>query len=124
MGYYLNTNEPAHCSGTITSVDYCYYGPNQHNRIAWGAALALYRSEGNNSYSRVSDEIVLAKYAPSITPSNDSVLQLNQFKCETYVLGQALTVKVGDIFGAFIPTDVALLGTVLVGGLDLVGDSI
>ena len=114
-------NEPAHCSGTITRVDYCYYGPNQHTRRAWGTTLALYRSDGGSGYSRISDEIILAKYAPSIAPSSDSVLQLNQFKCETYVLGQALTVKVGDIFGAFIFTDGALFGTV--GGLDLVGDS-
>ena len=115
MGYYLNTNEPAHCSGTITSVDYCYYGPSQHNRPVWGAALALYRSDGNSGYSRISDEIVLAKYAPS---SPDSVLQLNQLKCETYVLSQGLRVQKGDVFGAFILKD-----TFASSGLDLVGDS-
>ena len=123
--YYLNIAEPAHCSGIISSVDYCYYGPSQYsNNLAWGAGVALYRSQADGSYRRVSGTITLSKRAPSnqLSPNPNTDLLLN-FNCDTYyVLNSIVHVQEGDVFGALVFQDQRFLFTG-VGGLDLVGDS-
>ena len=125
--YYLNTAEPAHCSGIISRVHYCYYGPSHYtNNVAWGAGLALYRSQADGSYRRVSAIITLSKHLPSNQhfPNPRTDLLLN-FNCDTYyVLNSVLRVQKGDVFGAFVFQDRRFLfGTIGAGGLDLVGDS-
>jgi hypothetical protein len=130
--YYLNTAEPASCSGTISSVDYCYYGPSQYsndNKILWVAVVALYRSEHNGSYIRVSNGILLSKRPPSNTPNPERDILLN-FNCDTYTLSSTMRVQEGDIFGALLITDqiqqilpIWVQAAVRAHGLDLVGDS-
>ena len=124
--YYLNTEKPASCNGTISSVDYCYYGPSQYSndgRIRyWAAVVALYRSEANGSYRRVSDGFLLLKNTPSdpISPNPQTDILLN-FNCDKYVLNSTMSVQEGDVFGALLFTDQTL--SPRLGGLDLVGDS-
>lgn len=124
---YLNTDEEAHCNGTITSVDYCYYGPSQYNsNLVWGAGVTLYRSQEDGMYRRVFDGLPLIKHTPlhqgSPNPRTDLLLNFN---CDTYLLNSILNVQKGDIFGALILADSFQLTKpkVMLGGLDLVGDS-
>ena len=129
--YYLNTARPASCNGTISSVDYCYYGPNQYSSNSgtgyWVAVVALYRLQSNGSYSRVSNRsmLLLKRDDPR---SSDRIL-LN-FNCDTYVPRSIMRVQEGDVFGALLITDQIqqfipswLPWPVHAHGLDLVGDS-
>ena len=126
--YFLNTAEPASCNGTISSVDYCYYGPSQYsndNRIQnWAAVVALYHSEADGSYRRVSDGMLLLKRVPSnpLAPNPETDVLLN-FNCDTYVLNSSIHVQKGDVFGALIYSDRIQEIQPTIGGLDLVGDS-
>ena len=127
--YYLNTARPASCNGTISSVDYCYYGPNQYSSNSgtgyWVAVVALYRLQSNGSYSRVSNRsmLLLKRDDPR---SSDRIL-LN-FNCDTYVPRSTMRVQEGDVFGALLFTDqiqqfIPSWTPVRAHGLDLVGDS-
>jgi hypothetical protein len=107
-------------------VEYCYYGPSQYsndNRIRnWVAVVALYRSEANGSYQKISNGILLSNRPPSNPLSTDPETDiLLNFNCDTHVLNSTIHVQEGDVFGALIVTDEIL--SVPVGGLDLVGDS-
>lgn len=122
--YYLNIAEPARCSGIISRLNYCYYGPCQYsNNLAWIAGVVLYRSRADGSYRRVSAAITISKSLPSnqLSPNPRTDLLLN-FNCATDVLNSFLHVQKGDVFGALIFQDQAFLFSG-VGGLDLVGES-
>ena len=129
--YYLNTARPASCNGTISSVDYCYYGPSQYSSDRrtgyWIAVVALYRLQPNGSYSRVSNRSMLLLKGDN--PRSSDRILLN-FNCDTYVPRSIMRVQEGDIFGALLFTDqiqqfIPSHGQLLVRahGLDLVGDS-
>ena len=124
--YYLNIAEPAHCSGFISRVNYCYYGPSRYSsNLAWGAGVALYRLQADGSYGRVSAAITLSKLLPSnqCLPNARTDLLLN-FNCDTYVLNSFVRVQKGDVFGAFVFQDRQFRTIpISIGGLDLVGDS-
>ena len=125
--YYLNIAEPAHCSGIISRVNYCYYGPSQYsNNLAWGAGVALYRLQADGGYRRVSAAMTLSKLLPSNQrlPNARTDLLLN-FNCDTYVLNSFVRMQKGDVFGAFVFQDRQLFRTIpiSIGGLDLVGES-
>ena len=104
--YYLNTARPASCNGTISSVDYCYYGPSQYSsdsRIGnWVAVVALYHLQPNGSYSRVSNRSVLLLKGDN--PRSSDRILLN-FNCDTYVPRSTMCVQERDIFGALLFTD-------------------
>lgn len=105
-------------------MDYCYYGPSQYsNNLVWGAGVALYRSQADGSYRRVSGAITLSKRAPSnqLSPNPKTDLLLN-FNCDTYVLNSIVHVQEGDVFGALVLQDQRISFTG-VGGLDIVSDS-
>ena len=107
--YYLNTARPASCNGTISSVDYCYYGPSQYSSDSrsgyWIAVVALYRLQPNGSYSRVSNRsmFLLKGDNPHSIIASDPIL-LN-FNCDTYVPRSTMRVQEGDVFGALLITD-------------------
>jgi hypothetical protein len=84
--------------------------------------VALYRSEADGSYQRISNGILLSKRPPSdpLSPDPERDILLN-FNCNTHVLSSTMRVQEGDIFGALIVTDRVL--SLPLGGLDLVGDS-
>ena len=106
IAYYLNTARPASCNGTISSVDYCYYGPSQYSNDSrtgyWIAAVAPYRLQPNGSYSRVSDRSMLLLKRDD--PRSSDPIFLN-FNCDTYVLRSTMHVQEGDVFGALLITD-------------------
>lgn len=130
--YYLNTARPASCNGTISSVDYCYYGPSQYSSDSrtgyWIAVVALYHLQLSGSYSRVSNRsMLLLKRTPSDEPRSTDPILLN-FNCDTYVLRSTMRVQEGDVFGALLITDqiqqfIPSWAPVRAHGLDLVGDS-
>ena len=107
---------------------YCYYGPSRYSsNLFWVAGVALYHSQADGSYGRVSAAITLSKHLPSNQrlPNSRTDLLLN-FNCDTYVLNSFVRVQRGDVFGAVVfqdrqfPTTFSIRS---IGGLDLIGDS-
>ncbi len=103
--FYLNSNEPINCTGTIESVTYCYYRPSRTFRInRYSATFALYRlnSEGTN-YTPVSSIFTVSRTQQQI--NND--FRRQNFACSTLTLPQPLSVEAGDVFGACVvnPSD-------------------
>ena len=108
--FYLNTANPAPCTGNITSWTVCYYGPNdslERDQRSYWATYAVYRVMGsgeNERYERVSN-----MYSAVITtgrlagfPVVDGVIQQSGFNCYSDSLDTPLTVQGGDIVGACI----------------------
>ena len=108
--FYLNTANPAPCTGNITSWRVCYYRPLfplfqtfSIRYYSYWATYAVYRkveSGSNVQYQRVSE---------TFSATADNVIQ-GGFHCYTDQLNsseQSLTVQAGDILGAcvFDPMD-------------------
>ena len=105
--FYLNTANPAPCTGNITSWRVCYYEPFFAStfliRYSYWATYAVYRrveSGSNVQYQRVSE---------TFSAKADNVIR-GGFHCYTDRLDsseQSLTIQAGDILGAcvFNPID-------------------
>ena len=99
--FYLNTARPAPCNGTITSLEYCYYGEMTNSRRTYQSIVALYRPVGGTSYQRISDTISISKQTPiREIPSADVLLP--GFNCDSYELNSSIQVQMGDVIGACI----------------------
>ena len=140
--FYLNTANPAPCTGNITSWRVCYYGPagstSTFSLRAYWASYAVYRRIGSGSinerYERVSEVFVAlratrllaeirSRRRPETTPEIDGVIK-DGFNCYTDQLGNGvsqMTVQAGDLIGAcvFDPIDGSLISR---RQLDIVGD--
>ena len=119
--FYLNTANPAPCTGNITSWRVCYYGPENNGLLnglrSYWATYAVYRMVGSGRdgrYERVS-EIFRAVRATrllinrDISSDIDGVIQ-GGFNCyeDSIDIGESpLTVQAGDVVGAcvFDPVD-------------------
>ena len=134
--FYLNTANPAPCTGNITSWRVCYYGPDNVNRVgSYWATYAVYRMTGSGSsirYVRVSEIFrairTVAEY--TITPSVDGEIAQGGFNCYTDSVdagGSPLTIQAGDILGAcvFDPDgDIVFENDILIRlPLDVVGEA-
>ena len=125
--FYLNTANPANCTGNITSWRLCYYGPDTVDIMgAYWATYAVYRRVGSGSiYSRVSEIFTAIRTVASGTnfPRVDGEIAQGGFNCytDTIDVGESpLTIQAGDILGAcvFNPEDVQLVNRF---PLDVVG---
>ena len=99
--FYLNTAKRASCNGTISKIDYCYYGPRKimKNTDGYQATMALYRlSDGGISYDKVSDTVNISKLR--IASSEETILV--GFNCDSYLLSENVQVQEGDVIGACI----------------------
>ncbi len=98
--FFLNTQDPAPCDGTIDQFEYCYYLTDQFS-IVHLFTFAVYRetSPGSNTYSPISD--------PFITGTSLLDHGQNNFTCKTFQADQSIQVQAGDMIGACIydPTD-------------------
>ncbi len=94
--FFLNTQDPAPCDGTIDQFEYCYYRTDQIFTARHLFTFAVYRetSPGSNTYSPISD------------PFNTGTTFRNHgedtFTCITFQAGQILQVQAGDMLGACI----------------------
>ena len=132
--FYLNTANPAPCTGNITSWRVCYYGPDSVEFSSYWAVYALYRKVGsgsNENYERVSELFKAVRATSSLanfdrTGIIDGEVQEGGFECyEDFIdINQTpVTVRAGDILGACIldPIDGENTGRQQ---LDVVGETI
>ena len=132
--FYLNTANPAPCTGNITSWRVCYYGPgdgffttNPFFFRVYATIYAVYRRMGSGSserYERVS-EIFFAIVSTRNIAESDSVdapVQQNGFTCFDDSTDSPVMVQAGDIVGAcvFRPPDFS--DDVSTRQLDVVGE--
>ena len=102
---YLNTERNATCNGTITTINYCYYGTSDSNPRIYQSLVAVYRptSDGRD-FEIVSPSIRIQRQTTGSTSdqsSSDDIL-LPGFNCDAYQLEESIPVQIGDVIGACI----------------------
>ena len=131
--FYLNTADPAPCTGNITSWRVCYYGPDDvdNDRGSYWAMYAVYRKMGsgdNVRYEKVSEMFRAVRTIQRFTSDDmvDGEIVEGGFNCydDSIDTGNSpLTVQAGDIPGAcvFDPgTDTFIVNRLQ---LDIVGEA-
>ena len=108
--FYLDINNPATCTGTVTSWRACYYGPDNARDGSYWATYAVYRrvgSGGNERYEQVS-QIFTAVRATSNLLGNgvvDGLIQEDNYVCydDSIDAGDSpVTIQAGDVLGACV----------------------
>ena len=114
QSFYLNTANPAPCTGNVTSWRVCYYGPNQdledEDRFSYWATYAIYRKMGSGTdehYERVSQLFSAIKATRNLVRLDfsgitDGVIQQQGFNCYDDSVTMPLAVQAGDVLGACI----------------------
>ena len=106
--FYLNTANPAPCTGSVTSWRVCYYGPdNVHISGSYWATYAVYRMMGSGSnarYMRVSELFSAVRTIAFFTgdPVVDGEIAQSGFHCYDDLVTSTLTIQAGDILGACV----------------------
>ena len=109
--FYLNTDNPAPCTGNITSWRVCYYGPGDNVTLrSYLTAYAVYRLMGSGSnerYERVSEVFTASVGTSNIAAFVDATVQQTGFTCFDDSTSAPVMIQAGDIVGAcvFRPTD-------------------
>lgn len=112
--FYLNTANPAPCTGNITGWHLCYYGPNLIQPLTqYWATYAVYRKIGAGSderYERVSEVYSAVRGPPFAALFGNTGLIKSGFSCNDYSVEtntSQLTIQAGDVLGAcvFTPID-------------------
>jgi hypothetical protein len=94
---YLNTDNPAQCSGFITQLEYCYYPPeSDDNNVFNRVYFAIYRQLRNFLYVRQTAPI------PVLLGGFIGGLDKN-FSCTTLNVILQVNIQEGDIIGACLP---------------------
>ena len=93
-GFYLNTQDPAPCDGTINEVQYCYYRTNQSEATAFRFSAALFRETSPGLYSAVSTVFRARR--------NDNNHGSQSFTCVVISFNSPVEVQAGDMIGACI----------------------
>ena len=110
--FYLDTANPAPCTGNVTSWRVCYYGPDSiDDRGSYWATYAVYRRTGSGNsvrYTRVSEMFgairIIEDYV-SADPIVDGEIVQGSFNCydDSINVGDSpLTIQTGDILGACV----------------------
>ena len=112
--FYLNTVNPAPCSGNISSWRVCYHGPDSIAFSAYWATYAIYRriisSDGSERYENISS-MFRAVRATGLLAAVDSTgiidgsIQQGGFNCYNDFIDAGtspLTVQAGDVLGACV----------------------
>ena len=122
--FYLDVNNPATCTGSITSWRVCYYGPDEVDENGvYLATYAVYRRMGAGNFERVSETFrAIRSTSNSAVVGVDGVVQAGGFSCydDSINVGTSpLTIQAGDVLGAcvFDPEDENIFQ------LDVVGDT-
>ena len=109
--FYLDINNPATCSGIVTSWTVCYHGRTQTDPAprfgaSYWATYAVYRRTdsgegGEERYERVSEMFRAVRATINFGEHVDGVLQ-EGFSCYNDSDNSTLTIQAGDIIGACI----------------------
>lgn len=105
--FYLDVNNTATCTGTITNWTVCYYGRLDPGVFSYWATYAVYRRVGPGedvSYERVSDMFRAVRTTTGILDGADGLNQIG-FNCYTDFIDaddSPLTIRAGDIIGACV----------------------
>ena len=105
--FYLDVNNTATCTGTITNWTVCYYGRLDSGIFSYWATYAVYRRVGSGedvSYERVSEMFRAVRTTTGILDGADGLNQIG-FNCYTDVIDTSdspLTIRAGDIIGACV----------------------
>ena len=89
--FYLNTARPALCNGSISQLNYCYYGFGNTSLVRHDATVAFYRPISDQHFMRVSDTITI-----SISPL------LSGFNCGSYGIDEDVLVQENDVIGVCV----------------------
>ena len=109
--FYLDTANPANCTGNVTSWRVCYYGPDSVNdRGSYWATYAVYRRTGSGNsvrYVLVTEMFRAIRTVPEFTDDRivDGEIVRRGFNCYTDLIDAGdspLTVQAGDILGACV----------------------
>lgn len=116
---YLDTENPATCTGNVTSLRVCYYQPanftNSTLRTVYRALYGVYRKLNSESYVRVSESLNATVYTPDLPLLGTRDQEIaSGFNCYDDVLDQEdssafLKIERGDVLGACIvePNDLS-----------------
>ena len=94
-GFYLNTQDPAPCDGTVDKFKYCYFRHNSLGAIftdSFAFKFAVYRETSLGSYSPVSETFI------AVRESNIA----DAFDCLIYPVSNQIQIQAGDVIGACI----------------------
>ena len=130
--FYLDTSNPANCTGNITSWRVCYYGPNNvDNSGSYWATYTVYWRMGSGSsvsYVRVSEMFSAVRAVERfVTLSSvvDGEITQGGFNCyddSIDVSNSPLVIQAGDMLGAcvFDPDNIPFVTRI---PLDIVGEA-
>lgn len=98
--FYLNTDHPAPCSGTIDRFNYCYYQPTGtiRNSYRYHTVVAVYRrmtyNNGSIYYQRISSSF-------NINRSGNQVRGIQDYDCHNMNVNN-FEIEAGDVVGVCI----------------------
>lgn len=100
LRFYLNTQNPAPCSGNVTTWEYCYYHPDVTADEYW-APIGVYRlnSEGT-MYEQVSTLTSRFSTVTTIMIEKDDLGE-DFFTCATFITPR-ITIQQGDVLGTCV----------------------
>ena len=133
--FYLDVDNPATCSGTVTGWRVCYFGPESVSPTGrYSTAFTVFRRVQNGSdlyYQSVSPVYEAVRAGPNPVFSNefvDGVVEIGGFNCSTVDVGDSVfEIQSGDVIGACV-TDLEDFSDPQLGisferlQLDIVGD--
>ena len=91
LRFFLNTQDPAQCNGTVNGFQYCYYR-HFSTAVSYAFTFAVYRETSPGSYSAVSEAFTAER------DSNPAAV----FACLTFPLSNQIQIQSGDMIGACI----------------------
>lgn len=108
--FYLDAENPAMCTGTVTSWRVCYYGPDNARPGSYWATYAVYRrmgSGGNERYERVSQMFSAVRATSSLLGNGevDGLVQEDNYVCYDDLINSGdspVTIEAGDVMGACV----------------------
>ena len=89
--FYLNTEDPAPCSGTVDEFQYCYYR-HSYRADSYHFTFAVFRETSPGSYSTVSEAF------NAVRDPNPGVL----FACLSFPVVNQIQIQAGDMIGACV----------------------
>ena len=101
---YLNTDNPAQCSGFIMQLEYCYYPPDDELQTFYHIYFGIYRREFNRQRN-VQYQLLQQRIIPLSGFVNGFISGLDEeFSCTTLNnIIPAIRIQKGDIIGACLP---------------------
>ena len=99
--FYLDMDNPAICTGAITSWRVCYYGPKNSNNKMYSVKYSVYRRNGAN-YIQVSNMTFITTLRGGGSDSQYDQLSEDGFYCHDESLDTPFAVQKDDIIGACV----------------------